>query len=580
MSSRIKVIDFAKEVQRNKTSLIQHCIDNGKYIDETASLSTVVQLNNTIESEDESLPLIRRIDYDGTILGEEYVEFGSELPAYPAPTPNDSRLTFVKWITQQTSGTVQHDLDYGALYECNVEKAIGSTTVHPTILDCCFTTETGLSPTIPIAPVAGHPVYIDWGDGTIDEVTSTTQKSHTYTQAGNYSIMLYSDAGWSFNTTTTRYILGSKVYNHALLKAIIGDKIITISQYQFQSCANLSSVIIPPTVQTLGNSILTGCTSLRAIIFPDGLTSIGGSMLTQCHSLSCAIIPADWSTLQSLFGSNYRLASIVIPDNVSSMTGSFSNCYSLNKIVLPAQLTSFGNSVFSGTLVSKIIVPNAVTNISPSLFSGCYSLTDVILTNNITSLGIQCFYQCYALRNISIPDGVVEIGTQAFSSCRSLNSITIPDGVTVINYSTFQGCWSLKSVTLPANLTSIGDGAFGENYSLQSITIPDGVISIGSNAFLNCYGVENLTIPLNWSQNINFINTMYSLTDESWASLGRRIADLTSGTSKVITLSSTQKVRISSIYVDSDGEITPAGTVGATTLLEYILNKNWTITVG
>lgn len=77
----------------------------------------------------------------------------------------------------------------------------------------------------------------------------------------------------------------------------------------------------------------------------------------------------------------------------------------------------------------------------------------------------------------------------------NIETIIIPDGVTTIGDCAFDGCESLKSVTLPEGMTSIGNEAFRGCVSLKSVTIPNGVTEIGWLAFLICESLESITIP-------------------------------------------------------------------------------------
>ncbi len=218
----------------------------------------------------------------------------------------------------------------------------------------------------------------------------------------------------------------------------------------FSYCSSITSVNIPNSITSIGNSAFSGCSGLTSVTIPNSVTSIGDYAFSDCSSLT----------------------SITIPNSVTSIGGGvFYNCSSL----------------------TSIDIPNSVTSIGYGAFADCSSLTSITIPNSVTSIGYYAFEYCSGLTSITIPNSVTSIGDYAFASCSSLTSVTIPNSVTSIDEGTFYNCSGLTSVTIPNSVTSIGYDAFASCNSLTSVTIGNSVTSIGAAAFFGCNFLQNIT---------------------------------------------------------------------------------------
>ena len=88
-----------------------------------------------------------------------------------------------------------------------------------------------------------------------------------------------------------------------------GKPVTQILPYAFLNASNLTSIVIPDSVTSIGEGAFSGCSSLTDIAIPDSVTSIGDSAFSNCRSLT----------------------SIVIPDSVTSINKyTFSGCSNLS----------------------------------------------------------------------------------------------------------------------------------------------------------------------------------------------------------------------------------------------------------
>ena len=288
----------------------------------------------------------------------------------------------------------------------------------------------------------------------------------------------------------------------------------------FYECSSLTSIEIPDSVTSIGDSAFYGCNGLTSVTIPDSVTSIGDAAFFFC----------------------YRLTSIEIPDSVTTIgNNAFWCCSRLTRLILGNSVMEIGDDAFyMCRLITNLTIPNSVTKIGRGAFSRCDKLLQTIegiqyvdnwvvgADSDITianlregSRGISeyIFYFCReSLISVTIPKSLTIIGWSAFNDCSKLTSIIWnAEDCTEVNWQPFKGCKNLTNVifgddvkTIPSyafyncNLTNviisngvtvIGKRAFYNCSKLKSITIPDSVTSIGDSAFYGCSSLESITLP-------------------------------------------------------------------------------------
>ena len=274
----------------------------------------------------------------------------------------------------------------------------------------------------------------------------------------------------------------------------IKDGTLEIADNAFHSCTGLTSVVIPQSVERIGNSAFA-YTGLESVYIPEGVDSIGNYAFQYCRSLLSASVPKSAKSIgSSVFANCDNLSSVALSDGITDISISmFANCKNLKSIVLPTSLKSIGNSAFFACTSLKsivipkgvatigynafqdsglvsIIIPNNISNINTSVFSGCSSLTSVTILEGVKTIGWGAFQSCTSLTSVSVPKSVVTIGQSSFYGCTALTDVLISNGVKTIESDAFHGCVSLSSVTIPGSIASIGDAAFAD-CSIKTVTI-------------------------------------------------------------------------------------------------------------
>ena len=287
----------------------------------------------------------------------------------------------------------------------------------------------------------------------------------------------------------------------------------SIASQAFNGCTGLTSITIPENITSIGMGAFKDCTGLTKAEFAsiEDLCSMvfedyGANPLVNAHHLYIngeeiteLVIPNSVTTIGTFaFRGCSSLTSATIPNSVTEIgDGIFSDCTALASVSLPENLTKISVGMFYGCKnLASIIIPEGVISIGRNAFYGCSSLTSLTIPEGVTSIEDLTFFGCSSLTSLTIPEGVTSIGSSAFRDCSSLTSLTIPEGVTIISGAAFKGCSSLTSLTIPEGVTSIGLEAFNGCSSLTSLTIPEGVTSIGSSAFNGCSSLTSVYVKM------------------------------------------------------------------------------------
>ena len=224
--------------------------------------------------------------------------------------------------------------------------------------------------------------------------------------------------------------------------------VVGIENYAFIDCPDITSVVIPNTVTTIGEAAFSHCTKLTQITIPNSVTTIKSDAFA--HS---------------------GLISITIPQSVSSYHFAFNNCEQLQ----------------------SVNISDGASAISSGAFSWCVNLTEVHIPNSVKKIELEAFGNCHNLASLTIPSSVMEIGNYAFGSCYALNSIVIPGSVTLIGWGCFENCSSLQRVEIKAdNSTKIDDSAFLNCTLLKTVIIGKGITNIAEEAFAGCGELEDV----------------------------------------------------------------------------------------
>jgi len=325
-----------------------------------------------------------------------------------------------------------------------------------------------------------------------------------------------------------------------------------ISEYAFYNCTNLTSIIIPNSVASIGeyafsgsgltsinipNSIVSinnntfyGCNSLLSVIIPDGVKYIGEYAFDSCANLESISIPSSVEVIDgNAFMGCAKLASLYISDITAWLKIDFKGLYS--HPTRDCAIYSLTSLYLNDELVTELTIPNEITSIPNFALCGISSLASVVIPNTVSKIGSDAFSMS-GLTSITIPNSITSIESYTFDCCSKLVSVTIPNSVKNIGLSAFYGCTSLESISIYANTPPTVESSFtSENYNID-ILVPASAVETyrSTQPWSNFTSIKAL--PLEILEIKNSISTFCSNSDLDFTSISGLKAYIASGYNK------------------------------------------------
>ena len=281
-------------------------------------------------------------------------------------------------------------------------------------------------------------------------------------------------------------------------------------------------IVIPSTykglpVTGINEGAFAECTSLTSIVIPNSVESVGNNAFEYCVSITiyCEALeqPSGWD-------SDWNIDNCpVVWDCKNNDVADDGNIYVVISNIRYALKEGQATVAKQAKNITKAKIPESVTyksqnypikSIGESAFEDCKALKSIEISNSVRSIGDSAVRVCTALTSIKIGENVESIGDYVFIGCEALTSIEIPNSVKSIGGSVFSLCTALTSVVIGNNVESIGFEAFYGCSSLTSIEIPNSVEIIGNNAFEYCASLtiycEATAQPSGWDRDWNIDN--------------------------------------------------------------------------
>lgn len=309
----------------------------------------------------------------------------------------------------------------------------------------------------------------------------------------------------------------------------------------------IKKVIIPSTVNEIGEMAFCNCNKLSEISDISNVTLIGGSAFSHT-GFSDFKIPEGVKTIQG-FSYMPNLESVTIPDSATTISTSAFENSGLKSVVIPNGVTSIGENAFKNCNLTEAYISDSVTLIRDRAFAnnsdlkkirfskdgeikdgvleGCYNIESVEMpawpiykggTFSYTGTGNKYSYLYPVffrpdrtvtkeeMENLpskypNFKELIFNNGTSlnlGLKGWKSLERIVLPNTMTSIS-GMGDTDWfdSFDVFVLPDTITNIGDGAFSGCDNLKELYLPKQIKTVGNSAFSYCDGLEKVYIPAN-----------------------------------------------------------------------------------
>ncbi len=165
-----------------------------------------------------------------------------------------------------------------------------------------------------------------------------------------------------------------------------GKPVEEIGENAFKGNNNITEVVLPDSVITIGRGAFRECRYLAKVTFGQKLEVIGGSAFFQA-----------------------ALETVTFPDTVTVIGGDAFCGSNLMEVTIPPLVTEIKNGAFAVTKLKEVTIPGTVTTIEDQAFQDCKDLKIVVIEEGTGIIGDEAFGGCVSLEEITFPSSITEI---------------------------------------------------------------------------------------------------------------------------------------------------------------------------
>ena len=183
--------------------------------------------------------------------------------------------------------------------------------------------------------------------------------------------------------TTTCYT-GNLTIPGTVVNSSVTYTVTSVADFAFRLCPNIRAVTLPNTLTYIGNYAFAN-SELTSIVIPNSVNIIGNNAFQYCASLSSVTIPNSVSTIGVATFGNSGITTVYIPSSINTILDfAFENCTNLNTINIDVvNPVTINENVFNGVNKSSVNL-----NV-PSISLDDYQIANVWKDFNFGTLSLE-----------------------------------------------------------------------------------------------------------------------------------------------------------------------------------------------
>ena len=254
---------------------------------------------------------------------------------------------------------------------------------------------------------------------------------------------------------------------------------------EFLKDTAVTEITLPKSV-TSASYALGGAQNLKKVTFADGTKTVPAYLMRRSYSndpgsnISEVVLPESVTTIgDSAFYNCDALTGITLPENLETIGSyAFYDCDGLSEVLFSEAVITIENGAFMNCpAITEIALPKSMISVDDNAFSGCTSLRDITLNDGLETIGRR-FIEDTQVTALTIPRTVTSM-SYALSGADNLQSVTFAQGMreipnyAVAKYSSSDPDFNIQTIYLSDTVEKIGNNSFSDFTGTLYITNED-----------------------------------------------------------------------------------------------------------
>ncbi len=286
-------------------------------------------------------------------------------------------------------------------------------------------------------------------------------------------------------------------------EVILPAHLSTIGAQAFMDCPNLRHIDFPESIEIIDMGAFADPGRYSdnpgglegTVVLPKNLTYMGEYAFRCCVEMENVVFPATLEVIPGYgFWGCQKLNNVVVPGTVSRIEmGAFSACQGMDNITLGEGIDTLMQMIFPGCPLRELIIPASVKYIEEGMLSRVGDREKDFYT--LEHLVVKEGNKVYDSRDNC--NAIIETKTNTFVSGTPMSFI--PETVDTLAANSLSEFGRIQSITLPKNLKKIKSFAVSGGFSLQTIVSeieePAGILEPDGFALWNEEDYPTIYIP-------------------------------------------------------------------------------------